>query len=510
LHERRVRVWLDDGRLHYRAPKGTLSGEDLAKLTKWSERIVALLQRRGASQTALPPLVPRGATEQSVPLSFSQLKYWQAYRLSDRPTVRSVATAVALSGSLDPACLERCIRQVVGRHESLRTRVVAVDGIPLQRIQPQGPADFMICDLTGEPELFRTQEIERIAHDLILAPVHVATGPLFGVRLARVGAAEHVLIVALEHIIADGYSLSLVLRDLLTLYTQQTEGSGPALPQVDIQLADYAAWQRKSHPAWVAAHGAYWQRRLNRCGRLRFPGQPERAAAADEGYGTVPVRIAVPSKETLREWCRVHRTTPVLAVFTAFAAAVLRWCDSTDAVIRYQTDGRISPLIANAIGYFASVLNLRIEMFPADTLLDLLEHVTHEYCAASEHADFSYIDSQVPRPGFTRNSGFNWVPHDPAGLYCDPGKHGALRWRPWQFERPKLEGYKWEDEPSVILFEREHSVDGTIFFAPGELSVAAMELFRDGFLMILQALLSQPEQRVAQIPLRDIVPVARC
>jgi hypothetical protein len=165
-------------------------------------------------------------------------------------------------------------------------------------------------------------------------------------------------------------------------------------------------------------------------------------------------------------------------------------------VIRYQTDGRVTPLIEHSIGYFAAVLNLRIELHSADTWLDLLKRVTQEYCAACEHADASLIDSQVPRPGYTRNSGFNWVPCPPPLLPGAADVQEELRFRPWAFERPKLQGYEWEDEPSIILFEQQEGIEGSLFFAPKRVSAAAMERFRDDLLQALSALPARADQKI--------------
>jgi len=236
------------------------------------------------------------------------------------------------------------------------------------------------------------------------------------------------------------------------------------------------------------------------CKRVVFPADVTSSDPDTAGYGMVPVRINTDTKHALTQWCRARRTTLVLALFTAFSALILKWCRQPDAIIRYQTDGRVTPLIENSIGYFAAVMNLRIEMRESDTLLDLLERVTQEYCAACEHADASFIDSQVPRPGYTRNSGFNWVPCPPPVLPGAANAQEPLRWRPWAFERPRLEGYEWEDEPSIILFEQPDGIEGTLFFAPKRVSFAAMEKFRDELLSMIDLMLTDSERKIASIP----------
>jgi hypothetical protein len=212
------------------------------------------------------------------------------------------------------------------------------------------------------------------------------------------------------------------------------------------------------------------------------------------------VRIEERLRAQLAEWCRLRRTTVALAVFTAFVALVLRSSKVHDAVVRFQSDGRYGPLLQDSVGYFASVLNLRMQLNSDDRFTDLLARVTEEYCAATEHADSSYVDAQVPEPQFTRNCAFNWVPQP---LTTPSSSPSVFPFERYDFPMPlqELEHYEWDHEPIMLLFDQGHVVEGRIIYSPRDLSTQAMERFRDDFLALIEALLRTPAQPVCSVAL---------
>jgi hypothetical protein len=262
-----------------------------------------------------------------------------------------------------------------------------------------------------------------------------------------------------------------------------------------------AVWQHRTHNLWLQRHYGYWQKRLAGCGRLRFP-QDSSFIEQAGGWGSLPVRIGSSLKAQLQRWCRSQGTTLAMSVFTAFVALVLRWCHDSDAVIRYQTDGRSSPLVANTIGYFAAVLNLHIEMNEGDTFLDLLRRVIGEYYNAHEHADYSFIDAQVPRPDFTRNPGFNWVPENNEVVTgeCAP-LSGELAVSKVPFAFPAPRAHDGDYEPSILLFERRDEIDGILCFPLSRFSCRTMERFAANLVGFVAAIAHESQQRIADVSL---------
>lgn len=491
-------MWEENGQLRYRAPRGALTGDDIESLRTFSDRIVALLQQSAGRRSSMPSL-KRRAPEARIPLGCAQQRYWRSIAGSQR-SVRSVAFAVRLSGVLDTAGLERSLAEAIRRHEALRTRIVCIDGVPEQVVdEPLFPR--LDCkDLSHLPERTRAAELERLLTEFVLDRVDVAFGPVFLVRLLKLGSHEHVLAMSMEHIVSDGFSRAVLLRDLLEIY--RSADRAYSLPEMRIQMGDYAVWQHRAYAAWNAQHGDYWKRHLEGCKRLRRA-DLKQIDVRPLGWRALRFSIGPDTKKAMIEWSRTRRTTMVLMAFTAFSALVMRWYEVMDVVICYQTDGRTDPLVENSIGYFASELHLRMRWSAASSFLDLLDQATREYCSASEHADHSYLAAQWPPLPYTRNPGFNWVPNTLGAAHGtqDGGIRGlAVSSIPLPDVFPEVdEAYDLDYEPGILLHEREDAIDGMVLYPSTTASNDSMMKFRDGFLFLLEELMRQPERRLGDV-----------
>jgi Condensation domain/TubC N-terminal docking domain len=476
-----VRLWAENGRLRYRAPKGVLTPQDLAQLAALQDELVACLD--------LPSDRAAQLNLECLSLTFSQLAHWHGGRLDVSPSMRYLAAAVRVQGPFDAALLEECVSEVVQRHDALRTHIVKTNGVPLQRVSVAGNCeigaeDFSRCDF----EAAREQTHRRI-DELILQPIDVTSDPLTAVRVIRLAPSDHVLVVAMEHLISDAFSVNVFCADLLTLYAAARLGWPTVVAPVAVQFSDYATWQRSAHGAWLSDHASYWASRVGRCRRLKFPDQvhaPER-----DGWSCVPIRIDRRLRQELVEWCARRRTTLVMAAFTAYAAQTLQWCGASDAVLRFQTDGRFSPRLEHTIGYLAFALHLRVELHGSDTFFDLLERVSQEYCSAYEHADFAYLDARMPQSELASSPGFNWV--SVAGPKPPRHVEEALVIRPFEFENPAVRHIRVDREPVLLLYESTDEIVGGLHFPLSRFSPSAMEGFGRAFLFLMQRMLQQPD-----------------
>lgn len=496
MRQHGVRLWLEDGHLRYEAPKGSLTQEAMDRLRASRTDIVALLKRTELQSASAPTASFPRLT--AAPLTYSQLAHWHLYRLHERLSVRHIASATRVRGRLDLDALKNSISAVMHRHDALRTRINIREGVPTQRILVSEECELKFEDLTNVPRGACEREVVQRLEEHILEPVDLIKGPLFAIRLLKLGDDEHVLIFGLEHMIADAYSRGILLRDLFTAYKQRLGCKDAILPPVAIQFSDYAAWQSETGRIWLAEHGAYWSEHLRGCGRVRFP--EDRHAASGIGWATVPVQIGWRLKQELCEWARLRRTTLVMTVLTAYVALVLRWCKVSEVVIRYLTDGRSNPAFANVIGYFASSLYLRLQIDSESTFVDLISEITKEYCAAYEHADSSYLEAQVPRPEFAHNSAFNWVPQATAtDSYLSNSADEAIACTPIRFAHPIVEHLDWDFEPMIVLFDTEDGIEGGVHFPRSRFSIEFMERFSRNFLAFIQALIERPEGRVRDV-----------
>lgn len=486
LQSKGVQLWSQDGRLHYKAPRGVLSTPELARLRFMREQVLALLQMHSAGSP--------------MPLSFSQLARWNFYQCGELRSCRQMAAAVRMVGPLQPDVLERSIAAVVYRQDALRTRIVACDGTPVQEVDPPGEVNLPVQDLSALPEPVRLHEIQRVLDECILEHLDLARGPLFVAKLLRFSAREHVLVVAMEHMISDAFSLNILLREILTAYGQLASGHSLALPPIGVQFAEHARRQRASVTDVLCDR---WLERLKGCQRLRFS-VPELDAHAPCGIGRVPIKVGRTLTAQLRQWARQQRTTLALTMFTAYVALVLRMCRVDEGVIQYEINGRYGPEVENTIGYFASQLYLRMQMHENDRFIDLLARAIQEYCRAHEQSVFSSCTAaRVPRPEFARNTLFNWVPRGRSDIEhtCLAGMAHPIHCSTLEFEHPALRAINLDYEPSILLCETDEEIAGGIYFPQSRFSTALMECFARAFLGMAHALLGQPHGRIKDVKL---------
>jgi hypothetical protein len=496
-----VHLWSDNGQLRYKAPKGALTQDDIDGLRASRVEIVTFLEGANGVETIEPRLWPRRKVANRAPLALSQMAHWNAYELNKRRSFRQVISVTRLCGRLSVDALRDGVAEVVHRHDALRTRIVIVEGVPEQHVEESASSDMVLVDLSKLSDACREAEVTRLIEKVVLNEVDLAADPLYEVCLAKLRDDEYVLIVVMDHIIADARSMGIFLRDLFSAYMQSMQGRVVSFPPRPVQFHEFAARQRISQRSWIEKSSAVWIEHMRGYRHLRFPSSSSAVSKSQLGWGVVPVRIERDVKSELREWCRWRRTTIVMSVLTAYVGLVMRWCDVSEVVTQYITDGRVAPEVEDAIGFFASSLYLRTELFPDDRFVDLMNRTTGQYCTAFQHADhFSYAEAQVPRPDFSRNSVFNWVPQGSMGDLSDlVGSQDAIKISPVAFTHPMLKSLERDSEPVIALYDTDSEIVGEVFFPLNRFSRGNMERFGRNFVMFIQRLLGSPEKRVKDI-----------
>jgi hypothetical protein len=497
-----VRLWADQGRLHYRAPKGALAAEEIEYLRKSSGQIIALLEDPATESRALHAQLGPARQTVRAPLAYSQLAHWNLYRLGERSALRQIAAATRLQGPLNLAVLRSALDEVVRRHESLRTCFVNRGGSLAQEVLPSRFIELQTEDMRNLSSGEQAREVLRSIDQFILEPVDPTSDPLLGLRLLRLADDENVLVLAMEHLISDAVSRGLLLRELFTAYSQLIHNQALSLPAIGVQFPDYALRQASGQDLWRARHASYWQE--FRAGRqsMRFPVDGEPVDSAETGRGSVPMVIDRQRRNALLEWSRSRRSTLVLSVFCAYIALLTRWCNSSEAVVQYISDGRSGPGTEHTIGYFACPLHMRIRVDADTDFVTLLRRSVDAYCKAYEHMDSWYFASGTQRPEFAFNPAFNWVaPGSRTGCATGRGLRDELRQSSIQFQHPLLRDYGGDNEPSIVLYDDGEEIVGNVNFPRRRFSAASMERFARNLLGFIDSLLTQPGARIFDISL---------
>lgn len=412
------------------------------------------------------------------------------------PSTRTVTEAVRLSGPLDLESLQKSFARLVERHEALRTRIVVTNGTPRQQIDENG-FRLPLVELTGLAPGDRESEAKRVAEHLVYVPFHVAAGPLFAATLIKLTEFDHVLAVAIDHIVSDKASLDILWREIFTLYAHSLWRTPVSLPEMPVQFADYAVWQQKVDPFWIERHGAYWRERLAGARRIRIFSEEAIRGAKVTRYATLSTCLGKDLSAALRELSRRERTTLVMSVLTVFAAAVFRFYCTSQLVLPFISGGRLQPDLANTIGYFGTPLLLRVELLEEDSFVDLLRRVTAEYGTAYEHSDSCRVAAAIPEPDFVWNPTFNWIPPE---FNTEPDENGlrdTLSIERYEISIALRDDTRWNGELRLELSDTQDGVRGVVGYRADLFTLEAVGQFEQDLRFFAQKLVTEPQHRVA-------------
>jgi amino acid adenylation domain-containing protein/non-ribosomal peptide synthase protein (TIGR01720 family) len=354
-----------------------------------AERIEeAIREEEGA---VVPPIrrVPR---EQALRLSFAQERLWFLDQLEPGSASYNIPAAVRLTGALDAVALERALAAIYRRHEVLRTTFTAVDGRPTQVIHADATLRFLIQDLSEM--LADDREAAMRAEVLAEArlPFDLARGPLFRARLIRLGVDEHVLLYTMHHIVSDAWTRGILNRELAALYEAFQSGRPSPLPELPIQYADYAEWQR----AWLDGEAlgrqlAYWKKHLDGApSSIDLPTDRPRPPVQTFRGERRFFELSPELTRGLKELSRREGATLFMTLLAAFDVLLYRYSGQSDLVVGTPILNRTRQETEGLIGFFLNTLAIRAEITERITFQDLLARVREACLGAYAHQDMPF------------------------------------------------------------------------------------------------------------------------
>ncbi|HEU4561306.1 MAG TPA: amino acid adenylation domain-containing protein, partial [Longimicrobium sp.] len=348
-------------------------------------------EMRRAELPVLPPVVPTERTG-ALPLSFAQERLWFIDRLEPGSAAYNIPVAWRLEGALDVAALEWSLGEIVRRHESLRTVFAEAGGSPVQVIAPFGDFVLPVEDLSALGEADREAELRRRAGEVARRPFDLAEGPLFRAALLRLHPGEHVLLLSMHHIVSDGWSMDVLFRELAALYAAYREGGESPLPELPVQYADYALWQREHLRGEVLERQlSYWRERLAGAPELlELPTDHPRPAV--QTYRGAHERIELPLEllERLRALGRSEGATLYMTLLAAFQVLLSKHSGSEDIVVGTPVAGRTRTEVEELIGVFVNTLVLRTDLGGDPGFRGVLRRAREATLGAYEHQEVPF------------------------------------------------------------------------------------------------------------------------
>ncbi|HEX4494252.1 MAG TPA: amino acid adenylation domain-containing protein, partial [Thermoanaerobaculia bacterium] len=467
--------------------------------------------RRSGAALAVPPLRPmprEGALPLSFALSFAQQRLWLIDQLSPGSPLYNLAVALRVEGPLDAAVFARALSEIVRRHEALRTVFATADGmeegVPIQVIQPAGPFGLPVVDLSGLPEPEREAAALVLAAEETARPFDLARDPMLRGVLLRLAAGEHVAVLTQHHIASDGWSMGILVREVAALYAALAEGRPSPLPELPVQYADFALWQR----SWLCGEVLegeidWWRHQLAGLPPLlELPTDRPRPAAQSFRGATRPVWLPAELVRQADSVSRREGATLFMVLLAAFQALLARHSGQDDLAVGSPVAGRNRVEIEGLIGFFVNTLvlrgDLRGDLAGLTTFRELLGRARETALAAYLHQDVPFeklVDELAPERSLAHTPLFQ------AMLVLQNAPTGSLEIETLSLRPVDVEATTSRFDLTLSLSEADGGLLGIVEYATDLYDAATIDRLIAGFERLLAGLVKEPERRAAEVGL---------
>jgi amino acid adenylation domain-containing protein len=476
------------------------TSEQIANLSLDKRRLLELLlleETGGAHQEGRT--APSRRESASAPLSFSQQRLWffdQAVRGS---AVHNLSSVLRLKGRLNIGALEWSLNELIRRHEALRTVFPAIDGRPRQVFVTSSFQPLAVTDLSGLTEAERESEALRLAAREGQRPFDLARGPLLRVSVLRLGPEDHVLVFTTHHIISDGWSQGIIVREVSELYRACLTGTQAELPELPLQYADYALWERERlEGESLATRLAYWREALDQIAPLDLPTDRPRPAVPGFRSAGEAFELSTSLSEALRALSRREGVTLFMTLLASFKALLYYYSGQEDISVGSSVANRTRQEIENIVGCFVNILVLRTRLSGDPTVRELLGRVREVCLDGYAHADvpFERVVSELhPERILNRNPLFQVafiLLNAPTGEIDLPGL---------TLSRIEMDQGLAENDLSLILVEEQKRLTGRLTYNSDLIEQATVKRMLDHWQRVLEGFVADPDQHLSELQL---------
>ena len=440
----------------------------------------------------------------NLPLSFAQQRLWFIDQLEPGSGSYNIGAAVRLTGALDAAALERALGEVVRRHEALRTTFPTINSLPVQLIAAPASLDLAVIDLVSlmsdDSLEDRRKEAQKMADAEVQRPFDLEQGPLLQATLLRVAEEEHVVLVTMHHIVSDGWSTGLLMREVATLYAAYSNGQESPLAELAIQYGDYAAWQREWLQGEVLERElSYWREQLTGAPPvLELPADYARPAVRTFRGARHSFTLEGTLTKAVKQLSRAEGVTLFMTLLAAFKVLLWRYSGQASVVVGTPIAGRTQVEVEELIGFFVNTLVLRTEVSAELSFVELLQRVKEVALGAYAHQEVPFerlVEELEPERSLSHTPLFQVVfvhQNTPRQVVTSSG----LR-----METLESESRTAHFDLTLTIAEGEDSLYGDIDYRKDLFERATIERLAGHFEQLLQSIVAEPERRVSEFRL---------
>src|ERR1043165_7775247 len=476
-----------------------LLNDQIAGLSAAKRALLELKLKQSVRESPGRAVIPRRTHHSPVPLSFAQQRMWFLTQLDPDSPAYNIPVAHRLTGNLDVAALESAFKEIVRRHESLRTRFEGVAGVPQQVIDDIAEWPLKVIDLSGKEGSAQATEAQRIAREEALRPF--ALGREWGLRaqLLRLSATEHILLLTMHHIVSDGWSMGRFFAELQRLYEAYHHGAPSPLPELPLQYADFAVWQREwLSGAELQKQLSYWKKQLAGVTPVELPLDQPRPATPSYRGAKQSLMLSRELSRQLQALTRTEGVTLFMVMLAAFQVLLSRYTGQTNICVGTPIANRNRAQLEELIGFFVNTLVLRTELSGNPSFAQLLEHVREVALEAYAHQDLPFeklVDELQPERWLSRNPLFDVI-FAVQNAPRTEAQFGGLSLEPWG-EGPKTTHVDLE----VYVREEQRGIGCVFVYATDLFEPETIQRLMKHYELLLEAVVTDPNRTLSELSL---------
>ncbi|HEV2736078.1 MAG TPA: condensation domain-containing protein, partial [Longimicrobiaceae bacterium] len=462
----------------------------------------ALLEKRlrgGFAAAGERQAIPRRPDDGTAPLSFAQRRLWFLEQMEPGTPLHNLPGAFRIRSALDPAALRRAATDIVRRQDALRAVFTGEGGEPVQATAPARCVPVPVTDLSRLAPAAREDEVRRRIRFEAALPFDLGSGLLARVGLLRLGAEEHVLLVTHHHVASDGWSMSLFVGEMLEAYRALLAGAAPALPDLPVRFADFAAWQRDVLGGDLPAGDlAWWRDHLDGAPALLELPTDRPRPPAQSTRGAIHVFDLPPELlDSVQALARAEGATPFMALLAAFTVLLGRWSGQEDVVVGSPVAGRMRSETERLVGFFANTLPLRTDLSGDPPFRALLARVREATLGA-------YARQEVPFERIVEALRVERsLAHAPVfqAMFTLQNNPGIVEVAGFRLEPEDTESGTAKFDLTFGLEEREGRLEGIVEYATALFDAETIARLVAQYRVLLAGIVADPARPVSGLPL---------
>ncbi|MEH2041206.1 non-ribosomal peptide synthetase [Nostoc sp.] len=475
-----------------------LTDDEQISVEEKLELLAFLLEEEGIELQDPQKIYPRKYSEK-LPLSFAQARLWFLEQLTPGTSVYNIPAAISISGPLNAKVLEQCLQEILQRHEALRTTFVTVNEQPVQVIHTAPAFRLSIIDLQEFSETEQQSQTQLLAAAEAQEIFDLTQAPLLRAKLLRLSTQEHVLLLTMHHIVADGWSLGVLLREVALLYDAFYRGKPALLPKLSIQYADFALWQRQWLQGEVLEKQlTYWKQQLS--GSLPILELPtDRPRLATPTFRGAKQALVLPKSLSAKiaHLSQQAGVTLFITLLTAFNILLYRYTEQEDILIGSPLANRNQAETEALIGFFINTLVLRTNLEGNPTFSELLLRVRQVVLKAYAHQDVPFeklVEMQSGRD-------LSYTPLFQVMFALQNTPMPPLEFADLQLSPLVVDNGTAKFDLTLDLSETPNGIVGWVEYNTDLFDATTIERMVGHFQTLLEGIVNNPEQRLADLPL---------